>query len=61
MQKKWAEWMVVINTGILIPFEVYEVVHRPTLLRALILILNILITVYLAQLIARSSKYPRIS
>ena len=26
---RWAEWLTVVSTGLLIPFEIYEVFHKP--------------------------------
>lgn len=47
MGKVWAEWLTIIATTSFIPFEVYEVIHKPTIIRAAVLILNIAIVVYL--------------
>jgi len=48
MRRRWAEYLIVIATGFLIPYEIYEVVNRVTLFRAGGLALNVLIVVYLA-------------
>jgi uncharacterized membrane protein (DUF2068 family) len=48
LRRRWAEYLIVIATGFLIPYEVYEVVNRVTLLRVGGLALNVLIVVYLA-------------
>ena len=34
LHKRWAEYFTVITTGLLMPIEIYELVHRPTILRA---------------------------
>ncbi len=47
-QRRWAEYLTVIATGALIPFEVIEVVHRVTPFRAGALLVNVAIVVYLA-------------
>ena len=47
MQKRWAEWVTTIITASLIPLEVWELVHRPSLGAVLVLIANILIAGYL--------------
>lgn len=44
---RWAEWLTVVSGVGLVPFEVYELVHRPTPLKAVILISNVAIAVYL--------------
>ncbi len=48
MRKRWAEWLTVISTALLIPLEIYEIIHKPTWERVLVLILNVAIAVYLA-------------
>jgi len=48
-RKPWARWLTIIATGSLIPFEVYECAHRPSVLRFLILLINILVVVYLVR------------
>lgn len=53
---RWAEWLTVIATGLLIPFEVYEVWHRLTPVRVGVLVLNIAIVVYLAK---HKELFPR--
>jgi uncharacterized membrane protein (DUF2068 family) len=46
-QRRWAEYLTVVATGSLIPFELYEIVRRPTVLRVAALIANVLVTAYL--------------
>jgi uncharacterized membrane protein (DUF2068 family) len=48
MRRRWAEYLTVIATGILIPYEAYEVVHRPTLFKVGALLLNLAVVGYLA-------------
>lgn len=48
MRRRWAEYLTVIATGVLIPFEVREVAARPTLFRLGALAVNVAIVVYLA-------------
>jgi uncharacterized membrane protein (DUF2068 family) len=48
MRRRWAEYLTVIATGILIPYEVYEVIHRVTLFRVGALLLNVAVVGYLA-------------
>lgn len=53
---RWAEWLTVFATGLLIPFEVYEVWHRFTPLRVAVLALNAAIVIYLAK---HKELFPR--
>jgi len=48
MRRRWAEYLTVLATGVLIPFEVTEVIAKPTLLRVGALLVNAAIVVYLA-------------
>ncbi len=48
MRRRWAEYLTVIATGILIPYEAYEVATRPTLFKAGALLLNLAVVGYLA-------------
>ena len=48
MRRRWAEYLTVIATGILIPYEAYEVVTRPTLFKFGALLLNLAVVGYLA-------------
>jgi uncharacterized membrane protein (DUF2068 family) len=47
MQRRWAEWLTVIITASLIPMELWELVHRPSLGAAGVLLANMLIVGYL--------------
>ena len=48
MRRRWAEYLTVIATGILIPYEAYEVIHRVTLFKVGALLLNLAVVGYLA-------------
>ncbi len=43
-----AEYLTVIATGVLIPYEAYEVVHHVTLFKVGALLLNLAVVGYLA-------------
>ncbi len=53
---RWAEWLTVLATGALIPFEFYEVWHRFTPVRVGVLALNVAIVMYLAK---HKELFPR--
>ncbi len=48
MRRRWAEYLTVIATGILIPYELYEVIHHVTLFKVGALLLNLAVVGYLA-------------
>ncbi|WNG15173.1 DUF2127 domain-containing protein [Cystobacter fuscus] len=62
--KPWGEWLVVISLSLFLPFEVYELIHKPGAGKAIVLLLNAAIVVYLvyARLLsahrARSGQAP---
>jgi uncharacterized membrane protein (DUF2068 family) len=47
MQKRWAEYFTSIVTASFLPLEIYEIVHRPDILKVSILAINIAVLVYL--------------
>ena len=46
-ERRWAEYMTVILTGSLLPFEIYEIAHHVTLLRIATFVVNVAVLVYL--------------
>lgn len=50
--KRWAEWLTIVITSSLLPLEIYEIFHRPTLIKFLVLIINIAVVAYLLYRIA---------
>jgi uncharacterized membrane protein (DUF2068 family) len=57
LRRRWAEWLTIVITASLIPFEIWEVIQRPTLGKAAVLIVNIAIVWYLI-LQLRSARHP---
>lgn len=45
----WAEWLVVLASGSLLPYEVFELVRHFRVGRVLVLVVNAVIVVYLAR------------
>lgn len=60
LHKRWGEYFTVFMTGSLIPFEAYEVLRKPTVLRTLILLLNVGIVAYLVLQLRRSRRVERV-
>ena len=54
----WAEWVALISGAIYLPFEIYELFRRITIVRASVLIVNLAIVLYMLYLrtIARSKQ-----
>ncbi len=49
----WGPWVVVVTTSALLPFEVVALVHKATVVRAVLLALNLAIVWYLVRLVRR--------
>ncbi len=47
MQRRWAEWLTTIITASLIPLELWEMIHRPSIGTFLLIVANALIVGYL--------------
>ncbi len=47
MHKRWAEYFTVISTSLLVPLEVYELCHRFSATKVIVLIANLAIVAYL--------------
>jgi uncharacterized membrane protein (DUF2068 family) len=61
LDQLWAEYLTVIATSLLLPFELYELVHRPSVWKAAGIIVNLAIVGYLTYLLrrrVRSSRLP---
>lgn len=52
----WAPWLVVVATASLLPWEVWRMIRRPAVLRALVLAVNIAVVVYLLRTVAREHR-----
>ena len=49
----WAAYLTVGSTGLLLPFELYEVIEQVTILRVGVLLLNLVIVAYLISQLRR--------
>ena len=56
MEKRWAEWLTVVVTASLIPLELWEMFHRPTVGKLAILLGNALIVAYLVWHVRTKNK-----
>ena len=57
LQKRWAEWLTTIITGSLIPLEVWELIFRPNIGKAAVLLANIAIVAYLVWHVRSKRKH----
>ncbi|HKT33756.1 MAG TPA: DUF2127 domain-containing protein [Nitrospira sp.] len=55
LEFSWAAYVTVVSTSALVPFEVYELIERTTLLRIILLVVNLVIVLYLVRQLKRHS------
>lgn len=48
LDKLWAEYLTVIATSLLVPFEIYELIRKPTVIKAAGIAVNLVVIAYLA-------------
>jgi uncharacterized membrane protein (DUF2068 family) len=49
-ERAWAEWLALVSGSLYVPFELYDLFHKPTWIRAGILAVNLLVVAYMAYL-----------
>lgn len=59
LDQLWAEYLTVIATSILLPYEIYELIHHPTVWKVGGITINIVIVLYLARHLRRRIKGER--
>ncbi len=56
LRKRWAEYFTAILTGSFLPLEFYELAEHASLLKAGVIVVNIVIVVYLIVMIRRGAR-----
>lgn len=46
--RAWAEWFAIVSGSTYLPFEIHEILNRPTYLRLAVLLSNLVIVAYMA-------------
>ena len=59
--KRWAEYLTVITTSLLIPFEIYELTRRVTIVRVSALAINVAAVIYLVYRLRHPRSDPRLT
>jgi uncharacterized membrane protein (DUF2068 family) len=57
--RPWAEWIGIVSGCVYLPVEVVALVRRPTILKAILLVLNALLVAYLSVIRYRQSRELR--
>jgi uncharacterized membrane protein (DUF2068 family) len=55
--RRWAEYLTVIATCSLVPFEIYELIRQVTWLRTAALVINVAVVIYLIYRLRREPAY----
>ncbi len=58
MRKVWAEYVTIVITGSFIPLEVYEMVEHRSVVKGVVIALNVAIVVYLVWKLKRDKHWP---
>jgi uncharacterized membrane protein (DUF2068 family) len=58
LRKLWAEYLTIVITGSFIPLEVYEMVRRGSVMKGVVIAVNIAIVVYLVLRLRRDKQWP---
>ena len=58
--RAWAEWFAILSGGVYLPFELYELVRRPTVIKAGVLVVNTAIVAYLVYVRWNERAKPRL-
>jgi uncharacterized membrane protein (DUF2068 family) len=56
LAKRWAEYMTLIVTVSFLPLEVYELVVHRSALKAVVVLINVVVALYLLRLVRRPSS-----
>jgi uncharacterized membrane protein (DUF2068 family) len=56
LRKHWAEYFVIVTTGLLIPLEIYELARHFTVVKLVVTAINVLIVWYLVARVRSRSK-----
>ena len=56
LHRRWAEYLTVVATGLLMPPEVYEIAQKPNALRVAVLVVNVAILVYLIAKLVQTHR-----
>ena len=58
MRKLWAEYVTIVITTSFIPLEIYELAHGKSVLKAVVIALNIAIVIYLILRLRHNKRWP---
>lgn len=58
-RKRWAEWLAALSGGVYLPLELYELARKPTVVKAVVLLVNVVVVAVMVRaLAARRNARP---
>lgn len=60
LEKRWAEYLTVIATSLLIPLEIYELAKHASVGKVIVLILNVAMVIYLIYRLKQDIKHGQL-
>src|SRR5262249_47574042 len=58
--KAWAEWIALISGMLYLPFEIYKLVHKQSLLHIAVLFINVAVVLYMAYALKTGAGLHRV-
>ena len=58
--RAWAAWIALISGSLYLPYEIYKLIHRQSLLHVSVLVINLAIVIYMAYLLKTGKGIHRI-
>jgi uncharacterized membrane protein (DUF2068 family) len=59
LEKAWGEYLTIGITASFLPWEIFEVIHKHTLMRSSLLVVNVLVFLYLLKVLVERGKQAR--
>lgn len=59
--QRWAEWFMVVATASLIPLEIYHLVHKPTIVKVMVILANSAIVWYLWRTLHKKTDDEKVA
>lgn len=56
--QRWAEWLTLVATGVLLPVEIYEMVHEFSIVKVVLFTVNAAVVAFLAWRIRSDRARP---
>jgi len=56
LRKRWAEYFTILVTASFLPLEIYELAHRVTAIKIVVMAINVAILAYLVGRVVKNPK-----